>query len=133
MAKNGATLVIATLMILVIICSGAIDEFHETIPEEDWTTSYYIANHSLEICAKNCLIRHKNKLKEQKECVKKCIFHKCSQLYPTNEKKQNLHPTEHSGTTHNPNEEANDETFSARECLVLQGNQGEAGLLAGSK
>ncbi|QHO53661.1 uncharacterized protein DS421_2g49910 [Arachis hypogaea] len=89
MAKNGATLVIAMLMIiLVIICSGAIDEFHETIPEEDWTTSYYIANHSLEICAKNCLIRHKNKLKEQKECVKKCIIHKCSQLYPTDEKKQ---------------------------------------------
>ncbi|XP_057740371.1 uncharacterized protein LOC130957535 isoform X2 [Arachis stenosperma] len=88
MAKNSAALAIAMLMILVITCSGAIDEFHETIPEEIWTTSYYIASGSLEYCAKECTIRYKNNLKMKKECVKNCIIRKCSQLFPTDETKQ---------------------------------------------
>ncbi|XLR54146.1 hypothetical protein HN51_022432 [Arachis hypogaea] len=89
MAKNSAALAIAMLMILVITCSGAIDEFHhETIPEEVWTTSYYIASGSLEYCAKECTIRYKNNLKMKKECVKNCIIRKCSQLFPTDKTKR---------------------------------------------
>ncbi|KAL1339001.1 hypothetical protein AAHE18_U000500 [Arachis hypogaea] len=86
MAKNGATLAITMLVILASFCS-AIDEFHETIREEPWTTTYYIAS-NVQGCMKECKIRFEANPIKKKHCLQGCIIYECNKLYRRSENKR---------------------------------------------
>ncbi|KAL1293064.1 hypothetical protein HN51_053646 [Arachis hypogaea] len=87
MAKKGATLAITMLVILASFCS-AIDEFHETIGEEPWTTTYYIAANTVQGCMKECKIRFEPNPIKKKHCLQGCIIYECNKLYRRSENKR---------------------------------------------
>ncbi|KAL4395826.1 hypothetical protein AHAS_Ahas01G0030700 [Arachis hypogaea] len=72
MARNGAALAIATLIIQVVTYS-AIAEFQNNISEQPWTPSYYIARSNLFQCIKECEMLYALEPIVQALCIQQCI------------------------------------------------------------